>query len=144
MSWRDAVPLALRMLLQKDSRVDPHLEILRLGVEHEDVAARDITVTLVLDGALVTGTVISTDTWERLYLRQLGDQDDTLRRVVRDAVGHLDSAADTGRRRREIDQRFLHLRDVTHQAGRTRHTLALWRGPIAAVGGWSLGRPDKD
>ncbi|KDN80513.1 hypothetical protein KCH_77470 [Kitasatospora cheerisanensis KCTC 2395] len=47
------------MLLQKDSRVDPHLEILRLGVEHEDVAARDITVTLVLDGALVTGTVNS-------------------------------------------------------------------------------------
>ncbi len=87
MSWRDAVPLALQMLLQKDSRVDPHLEILRLGVEHEDVGARDVSVTLVLDGALITGTAISTDTWERLYLRQLGDQNDTLRRVVRDAVG---------------------------------------------------------
>ncbi|MFD8483616.1 hypothetical protein [Kitasatospora sp. NPDC059673] len=138
------VPLALRMLLQKDDHVDPHLEILRLGAEHQDVDARDVTVTLVLDGALVTGTVISTDTWERLHLRRLGDHDDALRRVVRDAVGHLDQAADEGRRRQDIDRRFLHLRDVTHRAARTLHTLPLWRGPITAVSGWMVGEPEKD
>ncbi|MEV7123833.1 NUDIX hydrolase [Kitasatospora griseola] len=147
--WRGAVPPALRMLPQKDSRADPHLEILRPGVEHEDAAARDLTITLILDGALVTGTVISTDTWERLYLRQPGDQDGSLRRIVRAAAGHLDSAADAGRRRPGIGRCFLHLRDVTHrdvthQAGRTGHTLALWRRPIAAIGGRSLGRSDKD
>ncbi|WP_404870991.1 hypothetical protein ACI1MP_37720 (plasmid) [Kitasatospora griseola] len=144
MSWRDAVPLALRMLLQRNDHVDPHLEILRLGAEHQDVDARDVTVTLVLDGALVTGTVISTDTWERLHLRRLGDHDDTLRRVVRDAVGHLDQAAGEGRRRKDTDCRFLHLRDVTYRAGRTAQALPLWRGPITAVSGWMVGEPDKD
>ncbi|MFJ5927585.1 hypothetical protein ACIQF6_33820 [Kitasatospora sp. NPDC092948] len=144
MSWRDAVPLALRMLLQRDDHIDPHLEILRLGAEHQDIDARDVTVTLVLGSALVTGTVISTDTWERLHLRRLSGHDDTLRRIVRDAVGHLDQAADEGRHRQDIDRRFLHMRDVTHRVGRTAHTLPLWRGSLAAVSGWSLGRPDQD
>ncbi|MFE1409012.1 hypothetical protein ACFW5D_36880 [Streptomyces sp. NPDC058770] len=35
-SWRDAVQPALRMLLQPETRIDPHLEILRLGAEHKD------------------------------------------------------------------------------------------------------------
>ncbi|WP_143203627.1 hypothetical protein [Streptomyces sp. CB01580] len=36
MSWRDAVQPALRMLLQPDAHLDPHLEMLRLGAEHKD------------------------------------------------------------------------------------------------------------
>ncbi|MEU4118943.1 hypothetical protein AB0F71_31175 [Kitasatospora sp. NPDC028055] len=143
MSWRDAVRPALRMLLQRDDHVDPHLELLRLGAEDPDVAAEDITITLVLDGALVTGTVVSTETWERLHLGQLGGQDYDLHRVVREALAHLDDAAEKGRRRREIDRRFLHLRDVTYRAARTTHTLPTWRGPVAAVSGWSLGGPDE-
>ncbi|MFJ9846992.1 hypothetical protein ACIRYZ_42490 [Kitasatospora sp. NPDC101155] len=143
MSWRDAVPPALRMLLQRDDHVDPHLELLRLGADNPDVAAEDITVTLVLDGALVTGTVVSTEAWERLHLGQLGDQDYGLRRVVREALVHLDDAAEKGRRRREPDRRFLHLRDVTYRSGRAAHTLPVWRGPVAAVSGWTLGEPDK-
>ncbi|MER6609836.1 hypothetical protein ABT282_28925 [Streptomyces sp. NPDC000927] len=98
MSWRDAVQPALRMLLQPETRLDPHLEILRLGAEHKDIEADDIVLTLALGGALVTGTLASTDTWEHLHLRQLGDHDDTLRRVVRHAIGHLDEAAEKRRR----------------------------------------------
>ncbi|MBD0695821.1 hypothetical protein BG452_04425 [Streptomyces sp. CBMA123] len=130
------------MLLQPDAQLDPHLEMLRLGAEHEDIEARDIVVTLALGGALVTGTLVSTDTWEYLHLRQLGDHDDTLRRVVRHAIGHLDDAAENGRRRREVDRRFLHLRDVTYRSGRTTHTLPTWRGSISAVSGWTLGEPE--
>lgn len=84
------------------------------------------------------------DTWERLFLGQLQDQDDDLRRAVRDAVGHLDDAADKGRRRREPDHRALHLRDVTCRSGRTTHALPTRRGPIAAISGWTLGEPEKD
>jgi hypothetical protein len=131
------------MLLQQDGHPDPHLELLRLGAEHEDIEAREIVVTLVLSGALVTGTLVSSDTWEYLHLRQLGDHDDTLRRVVRHAIGHLDEASEDGRRCRKVDRRFLHLRDVTHQSGRTTHTLPTWRGRISAVSGWTLGEPDK-
>ncbi|MFF4179573.1 hypothetical protein [Streptomyces sp. NPDC001750] len=144
MSWKDAVQPALRMLLQPETRIDPHLEILRLGAEHEDIEAEDIVVTLALGGALVTGTLASTDTWERLHLRQLGDHDDTLRRVARHAIGHLDEAAEKRRRPRETDQRFLHLQDVTYRSGRTTHTLPTWRGPISEISGWTLGEPEKD
>ncbi|MGW3168023.1 hypothetical protein ACWC9Q_35680 [Streptomyces sp. NPDC001142] len=143
MSWRDAVQPALRMLLQPETRLDPHLEILRLGAEHDDIEADDIVLTLALGGALVTGTLVSTDTWERLHLRQLGDHDDTLRRVVRHAVGHLDEATEK-RRRRDIDHRFLHLRDATFRSGRTAYALPTWHGPISAVSGWTLGEPDKN
>ncbi|MEU8762713.1 hypothetical protein [Streptomyces sp. NPDC048659] len=143
MSWKDAVQPALRMLLQPGPRTDPHLEILRLGAEHEDIEAENVVVTLALGGALVSGTLASTGTWERLHLRQLGDYDDTLRRVVRHAVGHLDGAAEKRRRPRETDQRFLHLRDVTYRSGRTTHTLPTWRGPISAISGWTLGEPGK-
>ncbi|MFF3735688.1 hypothetical protein ACFYXM_36960 [Streptomyces sp. NPDC002476] len=144
LSWGDAVQPALRMLLQPEARLDPYLEMLRLGAEHEDIEARDIVVILALGGALVTGTLVSTDTWERLHLRQLGDHDDILRRVVRHAIGHLDEAAEKRRRPREIDNRFLHLRDVTYRSGRTSYALPAWRGPISAVSGWTLGEPDED
>ncbi|MFF8618904.1 hypothetical protein [Streptomyces sp. NPDC015350] len=144
MSWKDAVQPVLRMLLQPETRTDPHLETLRLGAEHEDIEAEDIVVTLAVGGALVTGTLISTDTWEHLHLRELGDHDDTLRKVARHAIGHLDEAAEKGRRPREVDPRFLHLQDVTHRSGRTTHTLPTWRGPISAISGWTLGEPEKD
>ncbi|MGW9120243.1 hypothetical protein ACWGRV_27135 [Streptomyces sp. NPDC055663] len=131
------------MLLQPDARLDPHLEMLRLGAEHEDIKARDIVVTLAVGGALVSGTLVSTEAWERLHLRELGDHDDTLRRVVRYTVEHVDEAAEKGRRRREVDRRFLHLRDVTYRSGRTTHALPTWRASISAVGGWTLGEPDE-
>ncbi|MFJ4598098.1 MULTISPECIES: hypothetical protein [unclassified Kitasatospora] len=119
---------ALRAMLQQDDHTDPHLELLRLGAESPGVAAEDVIVTLVLDGALVTGTVVSTATWEHLHLGQLGNQDGDLRRVAREALVHLDDAAEKGRRRRETDHRFLHLRHVTYRSGRTIHTLPTWRG----------------
>ncbi|MET8624674.1 hypothetical protein ABZW30_13110 [Kitasatospora sp. NPDC004669] len=145
MSWRDAVQPALRVLLQGDSYTDPHLELLRLGVEHPEIAAETIVVTLAVDGALVTGTMVSAAAWEDLHVRQLGEADYYgLRKVVREALGHLDQAAEDGRRRREVDRRFLHLRDVTYRAGRTVRALPLWRGPITAVSGWTLGTPDPD
>ncbi|MFJ9461618.1 hypothetical protein ACIRST_41925 [Kitasatospora sp. NPDC101447] len=75
---------------------------------------------------------------------QLGDQDYALRRVVREALVHLDDAAEKGQRRREPARRLLHLRDVTYRSGRTAHTLPLWRGPVVVVSGWTLGEPDKD
>ncbi|WP_158845665.1 hypothetical protein [Streptomyces sp. NRRL WC-3742] len=123
--------------------MDPHLELLRLGAEHPDVAAEDITVTLVLDGALVTGTVISTEAWERLHLARLGEQDYDLRRVAKEALAHLDDAVEQGRRRRGPDRRFLHLRDVTVRSGQSAYALPTWRGPVAAVGGWTLGGPGR-
>ncbi|MFJ6770954.1 hypothetical protein ACIQOV_08300 [Kitasatospora sp. NPDC091257] len=142
-SWRDAVQPALRVLLQQDEHLDPHLELLRLSVENQDIAANNVTVTLVLDGALVTGTVVSTETWERLHLSQIGQHDPDLRRAVREALAHLDQAAEDGRRRRRPDPRFLHLRDVTVRSGRTARRLPAWRGLLASVSGWSVGEPDE-
>ncbi|MFI5534730.1 hypothetical protein ACIA8O_39975 [Kitasatospora sp. NPDC051853] len=141
MSWRDVVQPALRLLLQPGAGLDPQLEVLRLGAEHEDIDASDVVVTPTVSGALVTGTLVSTTTWERLHLRQLGDHDTDLQKVVRQAVGHLDSAADEGRRRREVDRYYLHLRDVTYRGGRSAYTLPTWRGSVTAVTGWTLGAP---
>ncbi|MFD5565913.1 hypothetical protein [Kitasatospora griseola] len=142
MSWRDAVQPALRLLLQPGAGLDPQLEVLRLGAEHEDIDARDVVVTLTLGGAMVTGRLTSTATWERLHLRQLGDHDSDLHRVVRQAVGHLNSAAEEGRRR-QVDRYYLHLRDVTYRDGRSTYTLETWRGAVTAVTGWTLGTPQN-
>ncbi|MFJ6140513.1 hypothetical protein [Kitasatospora sp. NPDC092286] len=127
-------------MLQGEAYPDPYLELLRLGAESEHIESA-VTVTLLLDGALVTGTVVSTDTWERLHLGQLRGQDGDLYRTVREAIWHLDDAAEKGRRRRQQDRRFLHLRDVTYRSGRTTHTLPAWRGPVTAISGWTLGHP---
>ncbi|MFJ9692659.1 hypothetical protein [Kitasatospora sp. NPDC101183] len=78
--------------------------------------------------------------WEDLYFRQVGEVDyHGLRKVVREVLGHLDRDG----RRRAPDPRFLHLKDVIIRSGRTSQSLPLWRGPIAAVSGWSLGGPDE-
>ncbi|MFE6869581.1 hypothetical protein ACFVFS_23890 [Kitasatospora sp. NPDC057692] len=133
---------ALRVMLQGEAYPDPYLEVLRVGVEYEEVA-KAVVVTLVVDGVLVTGTVIPSGVWEDLYFRQVGEVDHYgLRKVMREVLGHLDHAAENGRRRAP-DPRFLHLKDVTVRAGRIARRLPLWRGPIAAVSGWSLGEPDE-
>jgi hypothetical protein len=131
--------------LQGDSYVDPHLELLRLGVEHREIAAETIVVTLAVDGALVTGTMVSAEAWEDLHIRQLGHADYYgLRKVVREVLGHLDQAVEDNRRRRRDDPRFLHLRDVRVRSGRIVNTLPTWRGPISAISGWTLGIPNAD
>ncbi|MGW7582786.1 hypothetical protein ACWGKU_29305 [Kitasatospora sp. NPDC054768] len=143
MSWRDAVQPALRVMLQGEAYPDPYLELLRVGAEHREVAEA-VVVTLAVEGALVTGTVIPAGAWEDLYFRQIGEADYYgLRKVVREVFGHLDQAAEDGRRRRAPDPRFLHLKDVTVRSGRTARRLPAWRGPIAAVSGWGLGEPDE-
>ncbi|MFG2910916.1 hypothetical protein ACGF13_38450 [Kitasatospora sp. NPDC048286] len=143
MSWRDAVQPALRVMLQGEAYPDPYLELLRVGVEHREVA-EDVVVTLAVDGALVTGTAISASEWEDLYVRQVAEADHYgMRKVVREVFGHLDQAVEDGRRRRAADPRFLHLKGVTVRSGRGVRRLPAWRGPLAAVSGWSLGEPDE-
>ncbi|MGW3185443.1 hypothetical protein ACWDD9_39855 [Kitasatospora sp. NPDC001119] len=130
-------------MLQGEAYPDPYLELLRVGVEHQDVA-EGVVVTLVVDGVLVTGTLIPTVVWEDLYFRQVAEADYYgMRKVVREVLGHLDQAVEDGRRRRVSDPRFLHLKDVTVRSGRTARRLPVWRGPVAAVSGWSLGEPDE-
>ncbi|MFE4356108.1 MULTISPECIES: hypothetical protein [Streptomycetaceae] len=101
-------------------------------------------MTLAVDGALVTGTVIPAAAWEDLYFRQVADADYYgMRKVVREVIGRLDQAAEDGRRRRAPDLRFLHLKDVTVRSGRAARRLPAWRGPLAVVSGWSLVEPDE-
>ncbi|MFJ9461484.1 hypothetical protein ACIRST_41245 [Kitasatospora sp. NPDC101447] len=129
-------------MLQGQAYSDPYLELLRVGVEHSEVAEA-VVVTLAVDGALVSGTVIPASAWEDLYFRQVAEADYYgLRKVMREVLGHLDQAAEDGRRR-VSDPRFLHLKNVTVRSGRTARRLPAWRGPIAAVSGWSLGEPDE-
>ncbi|GGR01938.1 hypothetical protein [Kitasatospora griseola] len=125
----------------RDTHPDPYLELLRLGVEHEDIEAEGLEVTLVVPGALVTGTVISPEARRKLFLDELDDYD--LARAVRTAHGRIADDADEGKKR-PPGRRHLHLRDVTVRDGRAVHTLPSWRGPLAAVSGWTLGRPAKD
>ncbi|MFI9332619.1 hypothetical protein ACIGZJ_34440 [Kitasatospora sp. NPDC052868] len=65
-----------------------------------------------------------------------------LRRAVGTARDRIEENGDKGRRL-PPDSRFLHLRDVTYRDGRSTHTLPTWRGPVAAVSGWTLGEPEK-
>jgi hypothetical protein len=138
--WKDAAQSVLRVLLERGAHPDPYLELLRLGAESEHIGAA-VTVTLILDGALVTGTVISPTEWEDRFLWQLQEEDNDLRRAVRVALRHLEDAAEKGRRR-EPDRRHVHLGDVIYRAGRASHILPIWRGPVTAISGWTLGEPD--
>ncbi|MFE2352384.1 hypothetical protein [Kitasatospora cineracea] len=142
MAFKHAAQAVLRVLTgDRDHYPDPYLELLRLGAAHEDIEAEDMEVTLVVPGGLVTGTIISPAQWEKQFVREVDDYD--LTRAIRAATGRIEDRADEGKKQIP-DRRHLHLRDVTVRDGRARHTLPYWRGPLAAVSGWSLGRPDQD
>ncbi|MEU3566775.1 hypothetical protein [Kitasatospora sp. NPDC006786] len=141
MGVREAAQSVLRVLIDRDAHPDPYLELVRLGAEHEDIEAKT-KVTLIVPGGIVTGTVISPAAWEQQFVRQLQDEDHDLRRAVRTALDRVEDNADNGKRR-VLDRWHIHLRDVTIRDGRTTHTLPTWRGPIAAVSGWTLGHPEK-
>ncbi|MFD7734147.1 hypothetical protein ACFV6F_27670 [Kitasatospora phosalacinea] len=142
MAFKEAAQAVFRVLAgDRDTHPDPYLELLRLGAEHEDIEAERLEVTLAVPGALITGTVISPEAWRKLFLKELDDYD--LARAIRTAHGRIADDADDGKKR-PPDRRHLHLRDVTVRDGRTIHTLPSWRGPLAAVSGWTLGRPNQD
>ncbi|MCX4682735.1 hypothetical protein [Kitasatospora purpeofusca] len=98
-------------------------------------------MTLIVPGGLVTGTIVPVAAWEEKFVRGLDDHD--LRRAVGVARDRIEENRDKGRRL-EPDSRFLHLRDVTYRDGRASHLLPFWRGPVAAVSGWTLGEPSRD
>ncbi|PBC66279.1 hypothetical protein BX265_8341 [Streptomyces sp. TLI_235] len=100
-----------------------------------------MVVTLIVPGALVTGQVMPGAVWEQVFAGELDDYD--LRRAVGTARDRIEENSDKGRRL-PPDRRFLHLRDVTVRAGHTSYTLPFWRGPVAAVSGWTLGKPEKN
>ncbi|MFJ4672838.1 hypothetical protein [Kitasatospora purpeofusca] len=139
MGAKEAAQQVLRVLLGQDAHHDPYLELLRLGAASEHIES-EVVVTLIVPGGLVTGTIVPAAAWEEKFLRGLDDYD--LRRAVGAARDRIEENRDNGRRL-PPDARFLHLRDVTYRDGRASHTLPLWRGPVAAVSGWTLGEPEK-
>ncbi|WP_043463819.1 hypothetical protein [Kitasatospora sp. MBT66] len=141
MGWRKAEEAGLRVLENPDGRYpDPYLELLRLGVQH---TGDRLVVTLYLAGGVVTGQIITLDEWEKRILREIKQQSSGVRNSAGGPMGVLDERADEQETdRSDADSPFVHLRDALYRrSGCEPLNVPTWRGPIAAITGWSVGEP---
>ncbi|MFD3442263.1 hypothetical protein ACFWU3_32705 [Streptomyces sp. NPDC058685] len=102
-----------------------------------------LPMTLSTPGGIVYGDVIAHETWKADWAMSLHRMDgsgaQTLARfpeLVDQAIGEM-SGSDTPQ---SLPQ-WIRLRDVTLVHGPQSMTSPLWRGRLADVSGWSLGKP---
>ncbi|WP_299537933.1 hypothetical protein [uncultured Streptomyces sp.] len=106
-------------------------------------ARSSLPITLTLAGGILHGDVIGHEEWKADWARSLrqveGEGANLLAEfpeTVDQGLGEIGAATDQGL------PRWIHLRDVTLSFGTVSPvSLALWRGRLADVTGWSLGRP---
>ncbi|MFD5871401.1 hypothetical protein [Streptomyces sp. NPDC060322] len=104
-----------------------------------------LPITLALSGAVLHGDVIGHEAWKADWARSLRQVEgeganliaefpETVDQGIRELGAGEDSAAHL--------PRWIHLRDATLVFGGTGSLrLPLWRGRLADVSGWALGRP---
>lgn len=103
-------------------------------------------LTLLVDGATITGTVITPEEYFELLGQQLNeawsrnaDDPGDFRSALRQMVERGSTSEDSPRRHRQS----IHLKDaVILGPGDQLSRVGLWRGSLDHVGGWSLGQLD--
>ncbi len=95
-----------------------------------------------VSGGLVYGHMVTGSVWEKLWLREVGQQHEWTASVL-DQVLRADD-----RRRRERGEQdelsgFVHLKDAVFVSGTIRRELGLWRAPLAQIAGWSNKLPHE-
>lgn len=105
-----------------------------------------LPVTLTIPGGVLHGDVIGHEAWKADWAR-------TLRQVEgggANLIAEFPETVDQGIRELRVEDveddqlpRWIHLRDATLLfGGTTPLRLPLWRGRLADVTGWALGRPE--
>lgn len=101
------------------------------------------SVTLIVQGAMVGGTLCSAGEWLKAMTEQETGHPqgaEFLRGVGRSLDEGIDKVANArdDRRRRE----FVHLKEAVIHHGTTSFNVVAWRGRLSQVAGWSLGAPN--
>ena len=123
--------------------VDPFLS---LWLETAEQRTFSFNVTLLLNGLLVTGTLISSDEYFSLFAETIAqespsswhpDEVKDFRLIILDTYNRLREGMDVSRK-----SQFIHLKEaqVMPSLGE-RFTVSLWRGRLESVDGWVLGGP---
>ena len=127
---------------------DLYLHLLLSVLDSDDSNSSEIGITLMVGGSVITGNLISHGRWEaetRKILESAGPGASKLITLL-DAI---DEALPTSEEDDSAPLQFVHLRDthiVTNHLGSMNGITPmaikrdLWRGRLAEVQGWALGR----
>ena len=120
----------------KDSAIEIPMDAI-LG-ENDENSEASFSLTVMSNGAIISGTVISRWAWtdllqEALY-RGLGLDPTTVPKEERVAEP----------RKAGVARRYFHMKDVSVYQGGIPLSFDHWRGTLADVTGWSLGRLTSD
>ncbi|TXK39981.1 hypothetical protein [Nonomuraea sp. C10] len=129
--------------------VDPYLDMfLHRLVEMGSNAS--VSVTLFIGGSVLTGDLISYDTWQDHLVDSLATAAPGLAAGMREGIDAAKEEAEQGRQvgdeQEESDgalgppRRFVHLKDAVLINGGSTVAVPLWRGRMECVDGWMLGR----
>lgn len=127
----------------KDWTLDVVLHVLTGELDDAEGSA---TVTLVIDGVVVSGTLISgvayAATLRERLAQNTGPQDVTDMASIFE-IGHRTQVESLTRRKQRglalPRRRFLHMRDVRVYTGGSSIDMPLFRGRLDRVSGWSFG-----
>ncbi|WAU83405.1 hypothetical protein O1Q96_29185 [Streptomyces sp. Qhu-G9] len=123
---------------------DLQLQMLVRLVAQDPEAA--LPITLVIGGGLLYGDLISHKAWTTDWARSLHGVDGAGAQLLERFPEQVDQAVvdKQGRRVPERLPQWVHLRDATSVVGAGGPVLMpLWRGRLADISGWSLGKPDS-
>ncbi|MFF1546063.1 hypothetical protein [Streptomyces sp. NPDC058291] len=121
---------------------DVQLQMLVRLIGQDPEAA--LPITLVVGGGFLHGDLISHEAWTTEWARSLRSFDGPGAQLLKRFPEQVDQAvADKqGRPGPQRLPQWIHLRDATGAAGTGRPVvMPLWRGRLADVAGWSLGKP---
>lgn len=104
-----------------------------------------LPITLVVGGCFLHGDLVSHESWRADWARSLRGVDGPGAQLLERFPEQVDEAV-ADKQGNGVAQRlpqWIHLRDATGAAASGRPVvMPLWRGRLADVSGWSLGRPE--
>ena len=108
-------------------------------------AGAALPITLVLGGGFLYGDLISHEAWRADWARSLRGIDGPGAQLLERFPAQVDQAV-VDKQGQGVPERlpqWIHLRDATGVAATGGGvSMPLWRGRLADVSGWSLGRPE--
>lgn len=120
-------------------------ESLRLLHGNKNAGAGNFSLTLVIDGAVVSGIAISAGRWAELATEQWTGLSQQIGQAFGETVEFMAKGNEEIVSSREAEGRppiawnYIHMRDVTINPGPSAISFPLWRGKMRHISGWSLG-----
>ncbi|GGC82009.1 hypothetical protein GCM10007216_10680 [Thalassobacillus devorans] len=119
-------------------------DVLSMYVKAANKHDFNLAITLNINGALVTGTTISAQSYFDKISESFEDGND----VAQSLSDQLKSASETAEKSSSDEARFIHLKEAQVYCGDSNPTPSkgkfLWRGKLSEVDGFFLGTIAKD